>query len=347
MDPQGNQWAATANQREMQLLAMIEELRTQVQELQHQSRTKTRQVLPEPERFAGRTKDWDTWSMTMRAKLCIDGNVIGSNEAQFYYVYSSLSSKIQGLILNFVRQAQERGEWEPLALLDHLGRSYDDPNKAKKAGQRLMEFRQGTTAIVAYIPQFEKVMFEAGANSWPDDAKITTLVGGLNKYTRQRIDGQLTLPTDYNDFVRMLQTLGNQFGSSYGNGNDNGQRNGNTMEWEPIKASTAKTAPSVSREQRQAWRDQGKCVRCGSNKHWVNACNNQPTRSRSSSVSSDGSNGEVMIRASAVQVGRTKTTAKPTHTNDKGEPDSQWTRFGNDSGNGFGNDSGRERRGVM
>ena len=75
--------------------------------------------------------------------------------------------------------------------------------------------------MTAYIPQFEKVLFEAGAGTWPDDAKITTLVGGLNKYTRQRIDGQLSLPTEYNGFVRMLQTLGNQFGPSYSNNKDN------------------------------------------------------------------------------------------------------------------------------
>ena len=68
----------------------------------------------------------------------------------------------------------------------------------------MIELRQGTMSVAVYIPQFERVMFEASANSWLDDAKITTLVGGLNKYTRQRIDGQMTLPTDYNGFVRML-----------------------------------------------------------------------------------------------------------------------------------------------
>jgi len=102
--------------------------------------------------------------------------------------------------------------------------------------------------MAAYLPQFEKTMFEANADTWPDNAKITTLVGGLNKYTRQRINGQLTLPADYNGFVRMLQTLGNQFGPSYVNSNGNDK--GNAMEWEPVKVAAAKTAPTVSREQR-------------------------------------------------------------------------------------------------
>jgi hypothetical protein len=138
MDQQSFQWATTANQQEAQLLAMIQELRTQVQELQQRTATttttKTRQVLPEPDRFTGRTKDWDTWSMTMRAKLRIDGNAIGGNEAQFYYVYSSLGAKVQGLVLAFVRQAQKGEDWKSLAFLDYFERIYDDPNKAKKAG---------------------------------------------------------------------------------------------------------------------------------------------------------------------------------------------------------------------
>jgi hypothetical protein len=309
MDSQSIQWAATANQQEAQLLAMMQELRMQVQELQQQRATRVRQVLPEPDHFTGRTRDWDTWSMTIRAKLRIDGDAIGSNEAQFYYVYSSLGARVQGLVLTFVQQAQANEDWKPLALLDYLERIYDDPNKAKKAGQRLIELRQGSMNIATYIPQFERVLFGAGANSWPDDAKITTLVGGLNKYTRQQIDGQLTLPTDYNGFVRMLQMLGNQFGPSYSNSNDND--NGNTMEWEGVKVMAATTAQAVTRQQRQAWRDAGKCVRCGSSKHWVSTCNQQPTRSRSSSVSS-GDN-KAMIRVSAVQTSRTKTTARSEH----------------------------------
>ena len=120
MDSQSFQWATTANQREVQLLAIVEELRVQVQELRQQRTMKARQVLLEPDHFMGRTKDWDTWSMTIRAKLQIDGDAIGGSEAQFYYVYSSLGAKVQGLVLTFVRKAQEDKDWRPLALLDYL-----------------------------------------------------------------------------------------------------------------------------------------------------------------------------------------------------------------------------------
>ena len=114
------QWATSSNERETQLLTIVEGLRMQIQALR-QHRT-VRQVLPEPDKFGGRTKDWDTWSMAMKAKLRIDERAIGDKEAQFYYVFSSLDKKVQGLVLPFVRQSQDNENWEPTELLDYLGR---------------------------------------------------------------------------------------------------------------------------------------------------------------------------------------------------------------------------------
>lgn len=312
MNAQDNQWAQAANPRERQMLAMINELREEVKSLRS-SRTRARQVLPEPERFSGRAEDWDTWAMTMQAKLRIDKDAIGNEEAQFYYVYSSLDSRVQGLILNFVRHSQEQEEWRPEALLDQLNRIYEDPNKVKKAGQKLMELRQGTMAVASYVPQFEKALYEARAGNWPDDAKITTLVGGLNKNTRQRIDHQVSTPTDYNGFVRMLQALGSKFGTSY-------ESESNAMEWEPVTLSPVKTAPSVTMEQRQQWRAQGKCVRCGSGKHWVKDCKMRATRSRSSSASSRNSDPIGVMTMTMAGATRRRTTAKPSFVNEHGEP---------------------------
>lgn len=311
MATQGFQWATTANEREVQFINVIEELRTHVKELQETvaQRTTTsrpRQVLPEPDRFDGHARHWDTWSMSMRAKLRIDGTAIGDKHAQLYYVYASLGKGVQGLVLAFMKKAEKTGEWDPSALLGYLERLYDDPNKAKKAGQRLRELQQGSTNLTVYLPRFEQTLFEAGADDWPDDAKITTLVGGLNKDTKQRLNGQLELPTRYNAFVRTLLTLGNQFGTRYMD-TDRDKDKGNGMDWEHTKIAAAKVAPAVSSEQRQRWRDEGKCVRCGSKDHWVSKCKYQPTRSRSSSASSRST--VHMGTTRTLKPARTKTTA--------------------------------------
>ena len=70
---------------------------------------------------------------------------------------------------------------------------------------------QGSISLVAYLPRFERTLFEAGVETCPDNAKITTLVEGLSKEVKQRLDRQLTLPTEYNTFVRTLLILNGYF----------------------------------------------------------------------------------------------------------------------------------------
>lgn len=305
MATQGQQQWPAPSAREKRLLDLIEDLQRQVEDLRSIQRPppQRRQVLPEPERFTGRMRDWDTWVLTMKAKLQVDGIAIGDESAQFYYVYSSLSASVQGLVMAYVRRAEEKGEWKPYALLEQLQRSYDDPNKAKKAGQRLRELQQGSTSAATYIPRFERTLFEAGADTWPDDAKITTLVGGLNKETKQRLNGQLELPSGYDAFVRTVLSLNGQFG----------QPAPQTMDWEPTRAAAARPAPTVSPSQRQKWREDGKCVRCGSAKHWVSKCPHQASRSRSPSPTSiHGAQARATPMITTVARTRTKTTARRT-----------------------------------
>lgn len=314
MAPQGSQWATAANQHEAQLIAMIDDLQRQVRELQETNqRSKPRQVLPTPERFEGRARDWETWSLSMRAKLRIDGTAIGDGAAQLHYVYASLDIKVQGLVLAFMRKAEREGAQDPFALIQYLERIYDDPNKARKAGQRLREMEQGSMSLATYLPRFERTLFEAGAEAWPDDAKITTLVGGLSKEAKQRLDGQLTLPTEYDAFIRMLLTLDGHF-----------KEQGDSMDWETTRVSKAKVAPAVTKGQRQEWRDQGRCVRCGSKQHWVQSCKFQPTRNRSPSQSSTKDESMAMV---TMKSARTKTTAKRVGFPEDSDTEGTWEDY--------------------
>jgi len=284
-------------------MSTIEAMQAQIDELReaiHRRTTRPRQVLPEPDRFSGRAKDWDAWALAMKAKLKVDGHAIGDENAQFYFVYSSLDTNIQSMVLAYVQRVEKQGSWDPSRLLDHLERIFDDPNKAKKAGQRLREMQQGSRPLPTYLPRFERTLYEAGADAWPDDAKITTLTGGLNKEIKRRLGGQLNLPSRYDEFVRVLLALGDQQGEP----GPSQHHRSNAMDWEPTRISAGKIAPAVSAAQRQQWRDQGKCVRCGSSDHWVQKCKLQATRSRSSSNSSLGSrDSTVRVSRSTVQQG--------------------------------------------
>jgi hypothetical protein len=216
----------------------------------------------------------------MKAKLKVDGLAIGGSDSQLYYIYSSLDSNVQAMVLPFVRKAEKSNEWDVIGLIQHLERIFDDPNKVKKAGQRLRELDQRQTAVSKYVAKFERTLYEANADTWPDDAKITALTGGLNKEAKQRLNAQLNLPTKYNDFVRVLLTLEGQY-DTRNDTRHTEQQGSNAMEWEKTTILQGKTAPAVNPAQRQEWRNQGKCVRCGSSSHWVQRCKYQPTQSRS------------------------------------------------------------------
>ncbi|KAH0434379.1 pol-like protein [Colletotrichum camelliae] len=217
MDTQGTQWGATPNEREAQLFSMIESLQQQIDALKTERTARPRQVLPTCAKFNGRSSDWDTWILAMKAKLKVDGLAIGNDDSQLYYVYSSLDSNVQAMVLPF-----------------HLERIFDDPNKAKKAGQRLRDLEQRQSSLSRYLATFERTLYEANADSWPDDAKITALTGGLNKEVKQKLNTQLTLPTKYDDFIRVLLALEGQLHQQLTQHNDaNGDNKENVYDAAP------------------------------------------------------------------------------------------------------------------
>ena len=87
----------TQVQREFDgLRAEIATLRVALAQAQS-SHQRTR--LPDPEKFTGNAYKFDTWLPLVKAKLRIDGAIIGDATAQFYYVYLNLDSSVQAIVL--------------------------------------------------------------------------------------------------------------------------------------------------------------------------------------------------------------------------------------------------------
>ncbi|KAK1973162.1 hypothetical protein LZ30DRAFT_744293 [Colletotrichum cereale] len=119
MDTQGTQWGnATPDQREARLVNMFDSLQQQINELKAQQTTRPRQVLPPCTRFNGRSNDWDTWILAMKAKLKVDGLAIGGSDSQLYYVYSSLDSNVQAMVLPFVQVGRFLSSRNMMSVLD-------------------------------------------------------------------------------------------------------------------------------------------------------------------------------------------------------------------------------------
>ncbi|KAL5331403.1 hypothetical protein ACEPPN_000933 [Leptodophora sp. 'Broadleaf-Isolate-01'] len=57
------------------------------------------------------------------------------------------------------------------------------------------------------MAKFERVLYEARGQDWPDVNKISAFRNGLNTTLRNRLAQQLNLPRRYSDFVRIVQQL--------------------------------------------------------------------------------------------------------------------------------------------
>ena len=68
-----------------------------------------------------------------------------------------------------------------------------------------MAIKQGADSIPAYVAKFERVLYEARGQDWPDVNKISTFRNGLNSVIRNRLAQQLNPPRKYPDFVRVVQ----------------------------------------------------------------------------------------------------------------------------------------------
>ena len=77
--------------------------------------------------------------------------------------------------------------WDYNTILDQLLRVYDNPNKQSEAEDKLHTLRQGNDSLPAYIAKFERTLYEANGQSWPDVNKISSFRNGLNSAIRSRM----------------------------------------------------------------------------------------------------------------------------------------------------------------
>jgi hypothetical protein len=112
--------------------------------------------------------------------------------------------------------AKTSGNHDYNTILDQLTRVYDNPNKVQEAEDRLLNLKQDTDPLAAYIAKFERNLYEAHGHDWPDVAKISAFRKGLNTTLRNRLNQQLNLPRVYPDFLRVVQQLASYSSGSSG-----------------------------------------------------------------------------------------------------------------------------------
>lgn len=254
------------------------ELRRQREEIHLLQQHRPKPSLPNPEKFSGQSHKFDTWLPSIKAKLRVDGIAIGDPVAQFYYVYLNLESHVQAMVLPQLGQAEESQSWDYTTILDQLSRVYDNPNKVQEAEDKLFTLKQGTDSISVYIAKFERILYEARGQDWPDVNKISTFRNGLNSTIRARLAQQLHLPRSYPDFVRTVQQLAGKSAlpQALTSGHTSGQTSGRTPGQaygghEPMEVNAISLDPRKE-QQRELQRLEKYCINCCEHGHSVQDC---------------------------------------------------------------------------
>ena len=67
----------------------------------------------------------------------MDGEAIGDNTAQFYYVYGNLESTVQAMVLPQLSYAEKQKSWDYKTILKQLKRVNNNPNTVQEAKNAL------------------------------------------------------------------------------------------------------------------------------------------------------------------------------------------------------------------
>jgi len=218
---------------------------------------RTRPALPDPPKFDGRRHKFRAWLLEMKNKLRTDGRTIGDNTDQFSYIFARLDSKPQQLCATYVQQ--KGSEQTATQFLAYLESYYGDPNLEERAVDQIKTLVQGKNQPFAkFYPEFEVVMANAGGAEWTDNVKRATLKMALNEDLRRAVAGQIAMPEDYQEYVKTIRKLSSQLETLAKNRPPINRQSSppprrvtkpaaEEMDWEPIRASSAKRMENYQR----------------------------------------------------------------------------------------------------
>ena len=88
-------------------------------------------------------------------------------------------------------------------LLEHLDRSYSNPQEVQQARQRLATIRQGTRPFVNFLPEFERCLADAEGSHWPEDVKRDRLCEAVSSEILEAMVGR-EFPNTYYETVNLF-----------------------------------------------------------------------------------------------------------------------------------------------
>jgi len=155
-----------------------------------------RKPLPNPSEFKGDRSKFPDWETEMVMKLNADHEFIGAPRDQFYFIYQCLGGAARNTMAPYFREGGPNKDYNPQDFMQHLKDHYTDPNAVARATQELFSIRQGTNeSFASFISRFERQIAEAQATTWPDSAKLGSLLQAITPRLRAVL-ATSRLPTD-------------------------------------------------------------------------------------------------------------------------------------------------------
>jgi hypothetical protein len=97
------------------------------------------------------------------------------------YIYAALEGNARSMSRAFVSTSTTENTGSGLLLIAYLQRNYSDPNRPKRAIDKLQRLQQlPNESFAKFLPRFETLMADAGIGALDDGIKIAMLEKALN-----------------------------------------------------------------------------------------------------------------------------------------------------------------------
>jgi hypothetical protein len=243
--------------------------------------------IPDPPVFEGKKSEFQSWLAQVQAKLDVDRSDEPEN-IKFWYLHSRLGGKALLQITAWVTTAVRRGTASVIGLVDQLRLAFEDTQAKQRAANKLNELQQKKKSFATYIADFERTVLEAGGAEWTDDVKITFLQRGIARDLKQALVAT-PMPASYAEYCSLLHTTSQNLEalqkdtSRNPSGGTVSYNRRDEMDWEPTHISVSATkatrrAEWVSKEELTKRRENGLCLRCGKDGHFVSSCQLAPAK---------------------------------------------------------------------
>lgn len=176
-----------------------------------------RKPLPLPDKFSGKRSDFPGWLQQMRDKLELNADLLQGSREAWYLIYSCLGDYPKKTVATFYETMKDKDNYN--IFLDYLHKNYGNHDTRRDATISLRNLKQAEgQKFATFLPQFEKVLAEAGGIYWQDHMKISQLEGALNKSLSRALITAI-LPEDYLGWQQQVSIIARnqeRFDNTYG-----------------------------------------------------------------------------------------------------------------------------------